>query len=194
MAEVENSIFIIGGLPRTGKTLLSQRLTYEMGVEGLDTDTVRRIFNADPTSPIGFIANPNLKLCAHAMRPYLEALIDEMSGSQHGFVLSGEMILPSMVAESVHYENIRACFLGINNPKAAYERIRGRDDPLDWAAQLDPQYLEVLLGIYAKRSEKLMRKCGELGLRYFDSSHDVLATQNEAHRYLTEESGEELTA
>ena len=71
MAEVENSIFIIGGLPRTGKTLLNQRLTYEVGVEGLDTDTVRRMFNANPVSPISFIANSNLKLCAHAMRPYL---------------------------------------------------------------------------------------------------------------------------
>ena len=194
MAEVENSIFIVGGLPRTGKTLLNQRLTYEVGVEGLDTDTVRRMFNANPVSPISFIANSNLKLCAHAMRPYLEALIDEVAGSSHGFVLSGEMIQPSMVSQSIHYENIRACFLGLNDPKAAYERIRGRDDPLDWAAQLDPQYLEVLLGIYAKRSEKLMRKCGELGLRYFDSSQDVLVAQNAAHQYLIQEGNDELPA
>lgn len=180
----ESKVYIVGGLPRAGKSTLATRLSQTLGIGCLETDHVRALFDADPTSPIGYAAQAKINACTKAMRPYLVAFVDNMISAKTGVVVTGETIHPKMIAALDRSEAARACFMGMQDADAAFLRIRRHDDPGDWAQRLPDDTLQNILGEYALRSIKLASSCSRLGIPYFDSSYDFETTQREAFSYM----------
>lgn len=52
MSEAEPSIYIVGGLPRTGKSTAAERLSHDLRIGSMETDHIRMLFNPTLTSKI----------------------------------------------------------------------------------------------------------------------------------------------
>jgi len=173
--------YLIGGLPRTGKTTLAARISRERDIEYVRTDTMRTMFRADPHSSVAL--GSDVKIAAKAFRPYLWALV---AGTirDNGIIVEGELVDPKMTSRLHDYGPVASCFFGLNDAQAAYHRLRAISDPTDWTARMDHDDLTHLLGKYVQRSKRLEEACGRLGLTYFDASEDVGRVQQQAYDHL----------
>jgi shikimate kinase len=178
-------IYVIGGVPRTGKTTLGVRLANELAISNLETDHFRAMFNADPTSNIGYKAGASIEEVTLALRPYLESLLGAMTVSGGGVIINGEAIQPEMVTESPSADRIQACFLGIGDPESSFNAIRQHANQGDWTQTKTDGELRRILGKYAARSEKIEETCARLSLTYFDVSADFRGTHEAAFASLT---------
>ena len=179
-----STIYVVGGLPRTGKTTVCERLSHDIRIGAMETDHVRRLFCPTPTSKIGTHSGADIPTVTRKMRPRLESLIDSLVTSGTSFALNGECIDPYMVSESPYRNHIASCFMGLNDPDAAFDRIRTIADPRDWAMQQTDEALRRILEKYAQRSRALGELCMSLELPYIDASTDFAHAQEEAYSAL----------
>ena len=179
------NIIVVGGLPRTGKTTVGMEVARLLNTNAVDTDTLRAVFDGFPTLPIGYESGADIESCTSELRKGLEPLIARCAVSEGAcLVLCGEAIDPRMIAESPHRNRITACFLGLNDPAAAFDRIRYFSNPGDWTAKLDDDGLRALLAKFARRSDRLQEQCMSLGIPYFDTSSGVPDTNHEIYELL----------
>jgi hypothetical protein len=170
------TVYILGGLPRTGKTTLSSEIARELNVHSMETDHIRTLFNAKPRNKISYERKADIPEVTRKLRPYLEALLTGMCNSDIGYVLNGEAIDPYMIADSPLRGRLRACFLGLTDETAAFDRIRTATEE-GWTVHHTDTQLRTILGHYALRSEVLRDTCLQLELPYVDASADIRAAQ-----------------
>jgi hypothetical protein len=185
-SEQPSTIYIIGGLPRTGKTTLANRLTGALAIGGMETDHIRILFEPTLSSKIRFGSNAPIETVTAKLKPRLQSLIKALAEQSTSFVLNGECIDPHMVASSPYGDRLKACFLGLDDPDAAMDRIREVNDPADWASRKSDPELSAILEKYAVRSERLRGVTSELGIPYLDASQNFLEAHSLAFRLLTE--------
>lgn len=108
-------MYLLGGAPRVGKTILAQRLCTTLKVGWISTDLLMdllRVANA-PGRKMKWDAAPGA-ITAHAewFFPYLERFVWGVSSFADHYVIEGVDFLPAQVTQlSTHYP-IRAVFLG----------------------------------------------------------------------------------
>lgn len=180
MSEKTPLVYVIGGLPRTGKTTVAERFAHDIRAGSIETDHIRILFNPTPTSKIRVGSSADIAVVTKKMRPRLECLLESLITNKTEFVLNGECIDPNMIAESPNSNQIASCFMGLNNPDLAFERIREVADPKDWAMTKSDEELRHILAKYAMRSQALGAACLRLNLPYVDASSDFIA----AHEYV----------
>jgi len=173
MTEVSaRPIYIIGGLPRTGKTTLGERLAQKVKVNNLEIDHIRAMFDADPSSVIGYGSGTDIEVVTKALRPFIERLIGSLASSGSSLIINGEAMQPDMVRKSPHAAHIRACFLGLGDPERSFHAIREHARGNDWTIEKSDDELRHILEKYAARSAKIEDACVRLGIPYFDVSPD----------------------
>jgi 2-phosphoglycerate kinase len=183
MSELQTAqVYMIGGMPRTGKTTLAKRVARAVDGELVRTDTLRVMFGGDPLSLIRYGASPSIKPAARAFRPFLNALIT--SGHAEPLIVEGELLRVKTVAQLAQIRPVSACFLGLNDADAAYARISANHTPADWTYDLDGAELLSVLSKYAKRSDHVRRDCEEHGVPYYDVSKNILEMHERAYRLL----------
>jgi hypothetical protein len=193
-SERQSTIYVIGGLPRTGKTTLANRLTDTLAIGGMETDHIRILFEPTPTSKIRYGSDAPIETVTQKLRPRLQCLIKALVDQSTSFVLNGECIDPHMVASSPYRDRLKSCFFGLDDPQAAMNRIREIDDPNDWASRKPDSELVPILEKYAVRSEALRQTAAELDLAYIDASQDFLQAHTLAFRLLSESETAPVTA
>jgi len=108
-------IYLIGGAPRAGKTILGQRLCTTLKVGWISTDVLMdllRVANA-PGRKMKWDASPEaITAQAEWFFPYLERFIWGISSLADYYVLEGVDFLPAQVAQLSTQYPIRAVFLG----------------------------------------------------------------------------------
>ena len=186
MQESEASIYVVGGLPRTGKTTVAERLAHDLRIGSMETDHIRVLFKPTPTSKIRTDSGEDIKVVTKKLRPRLESLVEWLANGNIDFVLNGECIDPRMVAASPYQARIRSCFMGLNDPDGAFARIREVADPSDWANQKSDEELRRILEKYAARSQALAKTCMKLTLPYVDASADFTMAQEWVYETLTQ--------
>ena len=191
MGELTNpTIYIIGGVPRTGKTTLAERLQHELHITGTELDHLRALFNADGASTISYDSGANIHLVTKQLSPYLEHLYAHLVGSRASHVINGEVISPSSLEKSAYFEYMRPCFMGISDAETTLENVRLHQSDSDWTASMPDDRLRYLFDKYVRRSEKISRQCAEIGIRYFDVTVDFLAAHGRAFDCLVNYSAE----
>jgi hypothetical protein len=185
MGEQTNpTLYIIGGVPRTGKTTLAERLQHELHVTGTELDHLRALFNADAASTISYNSRANIHLVTKQLSPYLEHLYAHLVGSSTSHVINGEVISPFSLEKSAYFEYMRPCFMGISDTETTLENVRLHQSSVDWTTSLPDNRLRGIFDTYVRRSEKISRQCAEIGIRYFDVTADFLTAHGRAFEYL----------
>jgi 2-phosphoglycerate kinase len=185
MSEKEPSVYIIGGLPRTGKSTVAERLAHDLHTGSMETDHIRMLFKPTPTSKIRSDSGVDIEVVTKKLRPRLESLIESLIQGGASLVLNGECIDPHMIAESPYREQINGCFMGLENPESAFSRIRAVATPNDWTLRQSDENLKIILEKYAIRSRALGKACLELNLPYVDASEDFMNAHEQAYTLLS---------
>src|SRR5947209_16520369 len=110
-----NMIYLIGGAPRAGKSLLGQRLCTTLKVGWVSTDLLMellRVKNAAGIKVKWDAAPEAIRANAQWFFPYLERFIWGVSSLADHYVIEGVDFLPAQVAQLSTQYPIRTVFLG----------------------------------------------------------------------------------
>jgi hypothetical protein len=108
-------IYLVGGAPRAGKSILGQRLCTTLKVGWVSTDLLMellRVANAAGRKMKWDVAPEAITASAEWFFPYLERFIWGVSSLADHYVIEGVDFLPAQVAQLSTQYPIRAVFLG----------------------------------------------------------------------------------
>src|SRR5262249_29899776 len=108
-------IYCVGGAPRTGKSILSQRLCITLRAGWVSTDLLLellRIANAAGRKEHWDAAPTAISTNAVWFFPYLERFVWGVSSLADQYVIEGVDFLPAQAAQLATHYPIRAVFLG----------------------------------------------------------------------------------
>jgi len=163
-------IYIIGGLPRTGKTLISSILIKQTGDLAIDTDDIRFMFNAKAHSPISFASGAKITRVTESLAPYIDSLVKASLHDTHDHIICGEALSPAAVAK--FKDSCKICFLGFSDGVAQLKRVKAHQHADDWTKNLEDAHLQHTFKQYQQRSKQLQAECAEHGIDYFDMGAD----------------------
>jgi len=123
-------IYLIGGAPRVGKTILSQRLCVTLKVGWISTDLLMdllRVANV-PGRKMKWDAAPEaIRASAEWFFPYLERFIWGVTSLADDYVIEGVDFLPAQVVQLSTQYPMRAVFLGCSHMTlAGFTQFPGR--------------------------------------------------------------------
>lgn len=177
--------YIIGGPPRSGKSILCNRLLQDYHVPGISTDMLRALFESG-NPDLGISPDTSFEDNATRMWPYLEGFINFTKMCQHDYLLEGDALLPSLLKNFAQDPYCRILFIGFEriNPKRKLQNIRDFSEDSDWTSEmLDRELIGMLNGL-KQRSKRFREECEIYGIRYIDTSEDFEQAIDEAVQYL----------
>ncbi|GHO49559.1 hypothetical protein [Ktedonospora formicarum] len=111
-------IYLIGGAPRVGKTILAQQLCTTLKIGWISTDLLMdllRVANT-PGRKMKWDASPEaITAAAEWFFPYLDRFIWGISSFTDDYVIEGVDFLPAQVAQLSTQYTIRSVFLGYSH-------------------------------------------------------------------------------
>ena len=180
-------LLFIGGAARTGKSILARRLLAEQRIPYLSLDVLKMgIARGAPE----FSLDPDAGCVVVGER--LWPLVREMSTSLLwdgvNYAFEGEL-LPKHVAalQQAYPLQVRSCFLGYTEiaPVDKLRQVRAfAHYPNNWADDYTDAELLEIVAREIEFSRYLSIECAVHRLRYYDTSHDFLGTQEQVVAYL----------
>jgi len=108
-------IYLVGGAPRAGKSILSQRISAKLKIGWISTDLLMELLRVknDEGVIVEWNAAPEaVAAAAEWFFPYLERFAWGVSSLAESYVIEGVNFLPAQVALLAAHYPIRAVFLG----------------------------------------------------------------------------------
>jgi len=108
-------IYMIGGAPRVGKSILCQQLAPKLGIGWISTDLLMEVLRAKKVEGVKneWNASPEaITQTAEWSSPYIERFIWGVSGMADGYIIEGVDFLPEQVTQLSKNYSIRCVFLG----------------------------------------------------------------------------------
>lgn len=164
-------LYLIGGAPRCGKTLLAQRVASALGAGWCSTDTVRDVvamLRPDYASAGGVGVLPGAE--ADLFFPYFERTAESCSYLAVDYVVEGVGFLPRHVEALAAWVDRRAVFVGMVEPRL--DAILAHEGRNRWHRHLPPETLSAVPAWIADWSHTLRDECAAAGVPYVDLSAD----------------------
>ncbi len=177
-------LYLIGGVYRTGKTSLAQRVLGSKSVPFVSTDSLFHMLK-NSTPSLGITDKLPLKQKGDKFYPFLEQFVKYAQYSTPDYLVEGDAIWPSGVAKMQKNHDVRAVFLGFSEVEP--QDILKYAGHNGWAADLSAKELEGLASSIVETSSQIKTECSEFGLEYVDLAGDYKAGINRAYKYLVKE-------
>ena len=169
-------LFLVGGTPRSGKTLIARNILADREIPYLSLDWLMMGFNDGvPEYGIHHLLWPNE--IAVKMWPFLRGMIDCMLVDGMDYVIEGEAMLPQLLAELIgkNPDRITAVFVGYTEinvkDKVALVKRHG-DGENDWLTNKSDEYIRDHIENMIAHSKMIKDECEKYDLPYFDTSED----------------------
>jgi hypothetical protein len=177
-------VYLAGGAPRVGKSLLAQRIAASLKIGWVSTDLLVELsrMKGDSDVPQEWNAAPEaIAATGDWFFPYLERFVWGVSGMTEGYVVEGVELLPAHIAQlSMQYE-IRAVFLGCS--AMTFELFERFGSTRGYAALPVAMRRRIAEDI-PLWSEFVRREAERFGYPYVDVSGDFAARMGEAEAVL----------
>jgi hypothetical protein len=179
-------IYLIGGAPRAGKSILGQQISAKLKIGWVSTDLLADLLRVknDEGIKVEWNATPEaIKTNAEWFFPYLERFIWGASSLAENYLIEGVSFLPAQVEKlSMQYE-IRSVFLGCSRMTLeTFDQFPGRSRGYGFL----PEELRRQIAQDVPRwSEFIQQECIRFGYRYFDMVNDFSQRRNEVEAALT---------
>ena len=108
-------LYLIGGAPRTGKTILAQRIAAKQGFGWISTDLLIELLRVKGAEGIKTKWNATPEAVASSAEwffPYLERFSWGISSQAENYVIEGVDMLPRQVVQLSEQYQVRSVFLG----------------------------------------------------------------------------------
>jgi len=182
--------YLIGGAPRSGKTLLSKRLWRQRNIPFFPIDYL--IYSLKEGAP-EYGVNQDLPFIDKSEKLWnlSEPLLNALIFNEEEYLVEGDALLPKHAAllKEAH-PDIRPCFLGYTNVDES-EKLRvirefgqGRKD--DWTNKESDDNVRAMIKRAMKYSVYLRDECSKLAIPYFDMSEDFTGMLERVFAYLTD--------
>jgi hypothetical protein len=173
-------IYLIGGAPPVGKTLLAERGARSLGASRISTDVLWVVIEVG-VPDVGHIDWGKVDaIAAHAERffPYLERFVWSVTSLGAPYIIEGVDFLPAQAARLAQRFTIRAVFLGDSAMTPA--RLQAHLGRQPWLAETPPDRFRELAGHVVDHTKLVRRECARLGLSFVDMAGDFDRRSQEA--------------
>jgi hypothetical protein len=172
-------IYLIGGPPRTGKTLLARRLGRRLGIGWLSLDTLRFVMRGllpEVAELAGFGRPPGP--WADRFYPYVRDAVLSSAYVEGDYVIEGVDFMPRHARALAAETPVTACFLGLSSPDLA--TIDAHSGRMDYQKHESQAVRDGLPGWIASWTAAVRAECQQLGLPFFDLAGDYQAQADRA--------------
>lgn len=172
---------IIAGVPRAGKSTVSQMIAHKLGYQHISMDSIiAGIEKTFPETKIDTNAsiNPqdNMQYISSKMAPFIKAMMasGEYNECDYGMVLDIYQLLPE---DYMKYIDQKICdiyyFITSDvTPKERFEILKANDTPKDYTYfHSDEENYKDCVEI-VEMSNLIKEQCLSLNLPYFETAHD----------------------
>ena len=179
-------IYLVGGAPRTGKSILSQQFASKLKIGWISTDLligllktkdeegVKTVWNAAPEA---------VEAAAEWFYPYLERFVWGVNSLADSYVVEGVDFLPAQAALLSAKVPITSVFLGCSNMTLErFDRFPGRSPGY---AGLPEKLRRQIVQDVPLWSEFIQHEARRFGYRYIDTSANFPSRMGEAEAVLT---------
>lgn len=180
-------LYLIGGVPRVGKSTLANLILERNKISYVDTDWIIHMFMfAAPQLGIKTFTEFNkdeFRSKAVNFYPFLYQFVKHNQPVVEKYVIEGDSFLPehaSLLQEEFH---VKACFLGSSNlqPETLLNNPSKNDR---WIKKLSPQQLSDLCKWVMDMSSFLEKECSRYKITYFDVVINYTEQIEKAYQYL----------
>jgi hypothetical protein len=179
-------IYLIGGAPRVGKTILAQQIAAKLKIGWISTDLLLEVLRSNHVEGIKTewdVSPEAITATAEWFFPSLERFIWGVSSLAGSYVIEGVDFLPKQVSQlSVHYD-IRSVFLGCS--KMTLERFDQFPGHSRGYASLPEEMRRKFAHDIPLWSEFIRTEAKNNGCPYLDMSDDFPSRLKEAEFLLT---------
>jgi hypothetical protein len=181
-------LYIVGGAPRAGKSILARRMLEEHKVAYFPTD-ILMIGVAAAMPELGLKPSDPARTRAPIIWPMLRAMAVAILESGEDYLIEGDVLMPAHVVELRERfgSAVMSCFIGYEtvDSLAKVRDIRSHaSGKKDWTNECDDSHLLRIVGEFKSLSEHLRIECAKYELAYFDGSADLFAAVDQASAYL----------
>ncbi len=178
---------IIAGVPRAGKSTLSQMLVKKTGYQHISMDSIiagiERIFPETEISTEGSRAPAeNLAFISSKIGPFIRAMIEsgEYDECDYGAIIDVYQLLP---ADYIRYLSDQPCeiyyFLSSDvTPEERFQLLKAFDTPKDYTYYDSDEDKRKACEEIVHISLLMKEQCLSCGLSYFETSHDRTSLLN----------------
>lgn len=161
-----NTIILIGGLPRCGKSSLAHILMKHFQIPYYSTDILAQLINGCFSESHIDVDAPFVEK-VQSFEPVLRMLVKTLSYQKGTFAIEGDVITPALIAELKKVYNIRACIFG--SIDATVESYRGRTGGgYDWISERSDREVEDIVSYVKNYSSRYKDECEKLGVLYHE--------------------------
>lgn len=179
-------IYLIGGAPRAGKSVLGQQIAVKLKTNWISTDVLHellRVSNPEGPKAEWNAAPATIRATAEKFFPYLERFVWGVNSLADSYVIDGVDFLPAQVAQLATHYPIRAVFLGCSQMTLArFDQFPGRSHGY---ASLPEAMRRQIVHDVPLWSELIQQEASCFSYRYIDTSDDFSARLQEAEAVLT---------
>lgn len=179
-------ILLVGGAPRTGKTVLAQRIASRLSAGWISTDLLvelLRVKNAVGIKTRWDASAEAIRADAEWFFPCLERFVWGVSSLSPDYVIEGVDFLPEHVAHLSRQYPVRSVFLGCSTMSLErFDRFPGRSR--GYSNLPEPVRREIVQDV-PFWSEFIRQECERGGYPYVDMARDFPQRLNEAEAILT---------
>jgi 2-phosphoglycerate kinase len=186
-------LYIIGGVPRSGKSIIRKKLLKEHQISGISLDViVDMLYQAMPELDINTAVDRSVMFVR--MWPFVEALIKTRLKNSEDFVIEGEYFSPERVKVFQEDPRCKICFMIY--PEISLEEklqhIRQNARKKDWYNKLTDEEFLPFIQTWHERSHMFKGQCEVHKIKYFDNSFNFEDKIEETVKWLLESSIDDL--
>jgi hypothetical protein len=166
-------IYLIGGAPRVGKSILGQRIAARLRIGWISTDLLVEMLrvNNSAEQKVEWNADPAaITAVADSFMPYLERFIWGVNSMSESYIIEGVSFLPSHVAQLSEKYPVSAIFLGCSKMTLEqFDRFPGHSPGYSFLP--DAQRRQIVQDV-PRWSEFIREEAARLGYTYIDMAGD----------------------
>jgi hypothetical protein len=182
-------IYLIGGAPRVGKSILCQQVSAKLKSGWISTDLLFELLRGkgeDGVKTEWNAAVQAITATAEWFFPYLDRFVWGVSSMAENYVIEGVDFLPAQVARLSSRYQIRSVFLGCS--QMSLETLDQFPGHSPGYSRLPEEMRRQIVRDVPSWSEFVRQEAEQFGTPYFDMSGDFAQCLNEAEAVLTTDS------
>jgi putative acetyltransferase len=181
-------LYIVGGAPRAGKSMLAQWMLDEQKMAYFPAD-ILMMGLALAMPELGLNPSDPARTRAPIMWPILRGMAVTILENGEDYLLEGDVLMPTHVVELRERfgSAVMSCFIGyesVDSLAKVRDIRRHASGKKDWTNECDDSHLLRIVGEFKSLSEHLRIECAKYELAYFDGSADLFAAIDQASAYL----------
>lgn len=170
---------IIAGVPRSGKSTISQRISKHLGYQHISMDAIiAGIERTFPETGVNSDADTdlweNIQYISSKMAPFIRAMMDsgEYDECGYGMVIDVFQLLPQHYIQHIDPSVCEIYYFGTSEvtPEERYGLLKKYDTPKDYTWYKSEEENRADCASIVAVSKELREQCGTYHLPYYDTS------------------------